>query len=418
MSVSEQYPALRPLDFQPITYQNQQMWLLRDPLRLSAEQLIFPAPMAQLLMFIDGTRTVEQIQADFSQYVGSTVERELVVDAIAKLDATYLLNNQRAREAETNLLTTFRQQTVRPPALADLSYPSNSAELSAQFARYAQRPVQHPFDKQPADAWQTWRGRGIISPHIDYQRGGGVYARVWERAHAAVAEADLVIIFGTDHNGGDNTVTLTKLPFATPYGVLPTDSAVVDALAEAIGPEAAYAEELHHRDEHSIELSAVWLHHVYAQLAIDPKPMVPILIGSFHRLVSNGDRPEANARISAVIETIHAATTGKKVLAVASVDMAHVGPAFGDTTPMDRLRRDALRDADFALLEAASHGDAAGWYDQISAVADRNRVCGFSPVYYLLRFLGPTNGHPIAYDQCGADAEEQSLVSIGGMLLD
>ena len=106
------------------------------------------------------------------------------------------------------------------------------------------------------------------------------------------------------------------------------------------------------------------------------------------------------------------------VVAVASVDLAHVGPEFGDNHVMDANRRDLLRSSDELLMETAVRGDADGWYRQIAAVGDRNRICGFSPVYYLLRYLGPTTGHQIAYDQCPADAEDHSLVSICGLLLD
>src|SRR5690606_22699686 len=173
-------------------------------------------------------------------------------------------------------------------------------------------------------------GRAIISPHIDYPRGGKVYSKVWQRAKTAVLEADLVIILGTDHNGGLGTFTLTRQPYATPYGVLPTDTDLVDELAAAIGEEAAFAEELHHRKEHSIELSAVWLHYLYQQAGIDPKPMVPILCGSFHHFVMNGAHPAQDDLLGTAVTTLQRATADKKVLIVASVDFAHVGPAFGD----------------------------------------------------------------------------------------
>ena len=44
--------------------------------------------------------------------------------------------------------------------------------------------------------------RGVVSPHIDYARGGPVYKAVWSAAEQAVQDADLAIIFGTDHSGG------------------------------------------------------------------------------------------------------------------------------------------------------------------------------------------------------------------------
>ncbi|MCA9928871.1 MAG: AmmeMemoRadiSam system protein B, partial [Anaerolineales bacterium] len=255
-------------------------------------------------------------------------------------------------------------------------------------------------------------------PHIDYQRGGPVYAKVWQRAKTAVLDADLILIFGTDHNGGPGTFTLTRLPYTTPYGELPTDVAIIDAIADAIGPEAAYAEELHHRQEHSVELSAVWLHHIYHEAGVVPKPMIPILVGSFHHFVSNGSHPAQDETLMTAIEVLKRETAAKKVLAVASVDFAHVGPNFGDNFPMDTQRRDALRQTDDLLVQSIIRGDATGFYDQIAAVENKNRICGFSPIYLMLRYLGTTEGVQVAYDQCSADEENASLVSIAGILLE
>ncbi|MCA9974203.1 MAG: AmmeMemoRadiSam system protein B, partial [Anaerolineales bacterium] len=270
-------PKLRPLDFQPVMHQGQQMWLLNDPLRLSDRQLIVPQVLGPLLMYCDGTRSEEEIYAAFCHYIGEEVPVEIVTDALAQLDAAYCFDNERSRQLKQARLDEYRAQPHRPPALADLSYPADAQALTRLFQDYGQG--------DNLNGWGPWQGRGIISPHIDYHRGGPVYAKVWRRAQTAVHDADLVLIFGTDHNGGLGTVTLTRQPYATPYGVLPTDPALVDALADAIGTDYAFAEELHHRQEHSIELSAVWLHHTYQQLGLAPKPMVPILCGSFHHFV-------------------------------------------------------------------------------------------------------------------------------------
>ncbi len=230
--------------------------------------------------------------------------------------------------------------------------------------------------------------------------------------------ADLVLIFGTDHNGSAGSVTLTPLPYATPYGVLPTDAAIIDHLAAALGPEAAYAEELNHRQEHSVELSAVWLHHVFHTAGVAPCPMVPILVGSFHHFVTSGSHPAQEERFNRFLDTLRRETAGRRVLVVGSVDLAHVGPAFGDAFGMDAGRRSRLRGEDEALMTAVTAGDAAGFYRRIAAVEDRNRICGFSPLYLMLSYLGPATGRRVAYEHCPADAADTSLVSICGLLLD
>ena len=403
-------PRLRPLDFQPVTYQGQQVWYLRDPQQLSQYQIFMPPALAQMLMYCDGMHTPQEIHSALCLQLGAELEFKVVEDALAQLDEACLLENERTQKRLDELKEEYRAQPHRPPALADLSYPGIPGRLAETLDNYS--------SGDDLSNWEPWHGRGIISPHIDYQRGGPVYAKVWQRAKTAVLDADLVLIFGTDHNGGPGTFTLTRQAYATPYGVLPTDTNLIDTLANAIGPDAAYAEELHHRKEHSIELSATWLHHIYHQAGVEPKPMIPILVGSFQHFVSNGGHPTTDDTLMTAINTLKQETKGKKVLAVASVDFAHVGPNFGDNFPMDQARRTSLRQTDDNLVQSIIRGDASGFYDQIAAVQNQNRICGFSPIYLMLQYLGTTEGVQIAYDQCSADEQDTSLVSIAGILLE
>ena len=94
--------------------------------------------------------------------------------------------------------------------------------------------------------------RGLVSPHIDYERGGPVYGAVWAPAKSAALAADLDIIFGTDHSGGHGKLTLTRQHYATPFGILPTATAIVEACAAAVS--APFEEELHHRIREKIPM--------------------------------------------------------------------------------------------------------------------------------------------------------------------
>lgn len=403
-------PRLRPLDFQPVQYEGQQMWYLRDPLQLTDAQIIVPPGLAQMLMFLDGTRTPLQIHEALCAELGMPLDFSIVKTALDTLDQACLLENGTFQQRLAEIRADYRALPYRLPALANLSYPSAPAALAAHLNAFS--------NGDNLQAWEPWRGRGLISPHIDYPRGGKVYAKVWQRAKTAVLDADLIIIFGTDHNGGPGTFTLTRQDYATPYGVLPTDTALVDKLADAIGPEKAYAEELHHVKEHSIELSAVWLHHIYREAGVEPRPMLPILVGSFHHFTRNGRHPADDETLMTALETLKQETADRRVLAVASVDFAHVGPAFGDDYLMDNARRAALRQTDDFLVQSIIRGDAGGFYDQIAAHQNSNRICGFSPIYLMLKYLGSTEGVQVAYDQCSADDADTSLVSIAGILLE
>jgi AmmeMemoRadiSam system protein B len=385
------------------------MWLLRDPLRLTDYQLIVPSAVAQLLLLLDGTRDVEAIRAAFSELVGEAVDPVVVTDTLSQLDKACLLENGRAHAAKAKLLETYRAEPYRRPALAGVSYPEDPADLKTLFQAYG--------ENGSSKVEPSWHGRAIVSPHIDYQRGGPVYAQVWQQAAPAIADVDLVLILGTDHNGGLGTITLTEQPYATPFGVLPADRDVVRHLAQTIGEDQAFALELNHREEHSVELSAVWLHYLYEQQGIEPAPMVPVLCGSFQHFVSNGHHPAADDTMNGFVSALREATAGRKVLTVASVDLAHVGPAFGDPFAIDRPRRQQLRHRDHSLIAAINAGDHRRFYREVAEIKDRNRICGFSSLYLMLRYLEDAQGTMVAYEQCPADQQDRSLVSICGLLL-
>ena len=407
-------PKIRPLDFQPITHQGEQVWLVRDPREITSTQLILPPVLAQMTVYCDGLHDIPSIYAALERDLGGQIPAGVLESALESLDEACMLENARFQQKRQQMIDDFRMAEFRPMTLAGLNYSADLDELKEQFAAYGS-------GTDPASTAQLddWSGRGIVSPHIDYQRGGAVYAQTWASSKQAVADADLVLMFATDHNGGLGSLTLTEKPYETPYGILPTDVDLVQKLAKSIGEQDAYRLELNHRKEHSVELSAVWLHHIAQQVRPDnPPPMVPLLIGSFHHFVMGNGHPSKDRNMMRFIEMLKETTAGRRVLCVASVDLSHVGPAFGDDYVMDQVKRDALKHSDQSLMEAIELGDGERFYTEIAAIQDRNKVCGFSPLYLMMKYMGDTKGTRIAYEHCSADALDESLVSICGMLLD
>ncbi len=411
------HPQLRSqLDVQPYTHQGEPMWLFVDPLQLSENQLLLPPALAQFAVYLNGQRTLAEANVLLAAQAGFALPDDVMAELLAALAESFLLENDHTAVAKRTRRDQFRAQPYRPPQIAGYGYPANPEHLRRKLDEYGQGD-----DPQNLAAFADWHGRALVSPHIDYQRGGAVYAQVWQRASTAVQTADLILIFATDHRGGLGTLTLTPLPYGTPYGVLPTDPALVEKLADSIGHEQAFALELNHEQEHSVELAAVWLHHVLGEQT--PPPVVPLLIGSFQHFVSNGGHPLRDEEMMGFIETLVEQTRGRKVLCVASVDLAHVGPAFEDDFVMDEARRAALVEMDERLITAVLNGDEEQFYNDIAAIQDANKVCGFSPLYLMLRYLRqrdgqPVRGHKIAYQQCPADPQNHSLVSVCGLLLD
>ncbi len=400
------------------------LWL-RDPLELTDRVALVPEVLLPLLAMLDGTHDVRALAASFGLRTGIPLSPGTVEAILRNLDEALLLEGARYERALARALATYRTLPHRPLALAGRSYPAEPEALTTlldAFATAWQQVVaaEGASAAAPAPLRPLQCVAGVLSPHIDYARGGLLYAGTWQAALAAVASAEVIVVFGTDHAGGPGRLTPTAQHYATPWGVLETDRAAVGAVAAALGDEA-YTEELHHRNEHSIELAVVWLHWALRRAGRDPAgaPLVPLLCGSFQSWIGTEDRPAG--REVAALEALARAIEGRRALVIAAADLAHVGPAFGDSAPLTDEDRQALATSDAGMLETIAVGDADGFLAYLRAEGDRRRVCGLPPIYWALRLLDRLGGRPAAgrlvgYDQCPADEQGGSIVSIAGVL--
>jgi len=398
------FPKLRAVDVRPVAQGGRISLLLRDPLQLADKTVVIPQHLAPLLALCDGTRDSSGIRAALGVRFGLRIGPGAVEQFLAAFDEALLLDNDRFAQARERALAEYRQAPFRPPILAGSSYPDDVDKLRRFLRGYLD--AVDDVSSGPGD------GRGLVSPHIDYARGGPVYAHVWKCALEMVKAAELVVLLGTDHFGEDGRLTLTRQHYGTPFGVLPTSLEVVDALAGALGVEIAFASELYHRGEHSIELAAVWLHYVREG---QPCELVPVLCGSFGRFVRGEADPEHDPAINALVDTLRQVAAGRRVVVVAAADLSHVGPVFG-SAPLNIVSRAQVQAADDELIERVCAGDARGFFAAIKREGDRRNVCGLPPIYLALRVLSPVQGERVAYDRCPADGNGTSLVSVCGIL--
>jgi AmmeMemoRadiSam system protein B len=399
---SNQFPKLRALDIRPIVHEGRPCFLLRDPMQLSDSMLTISQLLGPLLLLCDGTHDRDAIREKCAAYYGLPLDRNTVNVVLNTLDDALMFENERFFAARAAAVEAYRSAPFRVPFLAGQSYPADPDELRELLTEYLDE----------ADDVETHTGalRGMLSPHIDYERGGHVYAAVWKRAAQAARAADLAVLFGTDHYGDRGRLTLTCQNYATPWGVLPTPTSMVDEIVAALGSQVL-EHELRHCGEHSIELVATWLHFIRGG---EPVELLPILVGSFGDFTRRGNgTPDQDEEMNALLDVLKRTTQGKRVLVVASGDMAHVGPAF-DGQPLDQAGKRAIRASDDALLGCMESGDAQGFFKAIQRIGDENNICGLPPLYLALRLLGATTGERVAYDQCPADDHDTSIVSVGG----
>jgi MEMO1 family protein len=404
ITANHNFPKLRLIHPEPVSYQGQHYFVLRDPLRLKDNIMLLPDPLLPLLFLCDGMHDKETILHLFKTHFEIPIASDILDHFLSAFDEMYLLDNDRAERVQQQIVDEYRAAPFRKPVSAGHSYPDDPTELHHLLQNYLEEADTEP---DPAG------GVGLLSPHIDYPRGGHVYAQVWKRAAEMVKNADLFIVLGTDHHGGHNPITLTRQNYATPYGVLPTEQSVVDALVEVLGEENAFAGELYHRNEHSLELVLTWLHHLRGAQSV---PIVPILVGWLtHPNRSNGSSPINETLVDDLIHAVRQSTYGRNVCFIISGDLAHVGLAFGGD-PLNEADKSAIQTADEDIFRILSTGDSDRFISALLTDYEPNNVCGTFPTYLAMRMMGEVRGEVTGYAQCPADEAGTSIVSVGGVM--
>jgi AmmeMemoRadiSam system protein B len=381
---------------------------LRDPLQISPQILGVSPDVAFILQFFDGAHTLEEIRAKYRK----RFQRELPIDQLHQmvqtLDRSYFLENETFRNYFTTLADSFRRSEIREAFHAGISYPNDPVGLSQSLSGFfspprgpglpAAEPAQKSvIDTAPDTAQNTTIDRasksirGAIVPHIDLRIGGPTYAWAYKKLIEG-GRPDLVIILGTAHNGLKSLFSLTRKRFATPLGDLSVDAPFVDRLL-SLYPHDLFSDEFAHRTEHTIEFQAIFLRLLFGENL----PVVPILASFAHSMARQGEGAEIVRRFTDALRTA-VREDGRRICLIASADLAHVGPRYGDTERFSGEALDRIKQADREMLSFAGKVDAEGFLDYIAREEDRRRICGLPPIYTLLKVLDEGRGTLLAHD--------------------
>jgi AmmeMemoRadiSam system protein B len=353
---------------------------LRDPANISEAVLGLTADAVPILAAMDGTNTIFEIQVAETRRQGRIVARSEIEEIVRALDEGLFLLSPRFETVQEAIAGEFAQGASRPAFHAGRAYPADPDELRQWLDSF----FVHEDGPGAVDAASPQSVAGILAPHIDFRRGGPVYAWAY-RALAEAEPADLYIILGVPHHGIEGPAAATLKSFETPLGALEVDRDFVAALQRRSRSDLLQSE-LGHRTEHSIEFETVFLRHLFGDREIR---IVPILTSFVHESILQGtnprDNPDSERFIEALGETISAYPG--RVCVVGGVDLSHVGPQFGDPTPVTAPMLDWLASEDEMMLAAVEAGDADAFYETVAKDRDRRRVCGLTPIYTTLRVL-------------------------------
>jgi MEMO1 family protein len=386
-------PRLRAVEAFPVQMNGQEMICLQDPQNLAERPIFLNQAVVFLVSRMDGSHTLRDIQVDFFQATGEILPIENLENLVNQLDEQHYLDGPNFERFYQDLVRKFCDAPSRPARHAGSSYEAAGPSLAAQIRSYFAHPEGPGTEIAPED---TKHLRGMVSPHIDFTRGGPTYAH----AYAALAKhpgADTFIIFGTCHTWMPHRFSIGSKDYETPLGLAHVDQNFVSRLSGRLNNE--YSDEFSHRGEHSIEFQAVWLKYMLGEKR--NFKIIPILVGSFHDIFGEGrnagDNPEINRVVDAIQKTIDEAPG--RVCVVAGADLAHVGRRFGDPSgPTENYLRE-VELADRKFLDHVARGDAEAAFQSIAADNDKRRVCGYASIYMMLRCIERPEGKLLQYRQ-------------------
>ena len=393
--MSEELPTLRNrLEAIPIRRGRELYIALRDLEGLNPETLILSPQAYFLVTLMDGSNSVVDIQAAYMRRFGDILYREELAGLLQKLDTHFFLENENSRGRMRQLITEFHNQPTRPAYHAGVSYENDGDNLRVQLKSFFAPENGGPGDPSPIEPRRTIAG--LIAPHIDLRSGGPCFAY----AYQALVEANAVhtcVVLGTGHEPLPHYFALCRKDFETPLGSVAVDQEFIGELSKRCRLDL-FADEFAHRREHTIEFQALFL-----RLLLPEVQIVPILCSfGVEELEQRTD--DIQHAVQALKETIF--NYPHPVVLLSSVDLAHIGPRYGDSF---RPQAETVREhneADHRLLEIVSNGDAETFATTLIREGNRRRICGLPPLYTMLRTLGrKVEGELLRYDYTRVDNE-------------
>ncbi len=369
---------------------------LRDPLELSPSHLLIPVDLFFLLQFFDGDHSTQKLCAEYQREFGNELSRSRLIKMLKKLDQAFLLQTARAHKRQQEIENEFRNTPVRQPAFAGNSYPGDAASLRKTMTSYVQ---QAKLDSATVKRYQHQQINGVLLPHIDPRLAGASYSA----AHSVLQQAapvDVFIILGISHQAMSMPFALTLKDFSTPLGMVSTNESFVTQLAQHCEYDF-FQDEFAHRKEHSIEFQVVFLRHFQQR----PFTIVPVLC-SFSHVMNEQEQHQLEDFVNALKTTI--VHYSGRVCTLASVDLAHIGPQYGDAPP-DSFVLAQVEQFDRKALRAIAEQDVAAFDALFLRTDNRYNVCGYPAIRTLLQTIQFSQADLLSYENAIMDQQRSTV---------
>ncbi|SPJ16365.1 conserved hypothetical protein [Syntrophobacter sp. SbD2] len=353
---------------------------------------------------MNGSKSLRDLQADFMRQTGQLLYMEDLENLVQTLDEHLFLDTDRFRNLAAKEISEFLGSPVRKMRHAGVSYPASPEELREKLHSFFRPEIGGPCFPDAAVA-RAGKIVGLVAPHIDLNAGGACFAHAYKSAAEALAPRTWIVL-GTGHDFVENCFALTVKDFETPLGEVQCDTGICNELLRRT-PFDIRASEYNHRTEHTIEFQAVFLSYLQPQARI-----VPILCSFGHEnWTSCKDIVDDFARNLAELVFAENSSVG----IIASVDLAHIGPRYGDRRKPHKAAIDENLSSDAYLLKLLEHCRADDFINQINRDENSRKICGVAPLYTMAKALeGRVHGTTLRQSHAIVD-EQGSFVTFASM---
>lgn len=394
---------------------NGRQFLLYDRSGLSEAQLAVSAAVMLIINKFDGRTSPLTIRELLEEELsGASILPEIseIEEIVIKLDDALFLQNAHFQEYYQQLVAEFTQASVRNMICAGSVYPADPTELTVTLNRIIANTGN---DEEEGRATNVRRPapRGAIAPHMDYSRAAESYGRIYRelsRYHAPEA----VVIIGTAHQPIRNRFAFCNKDFAVPGGIVLHHHELTDYLIQICKPTADFSDDFFaHRFEHSIELQAIWLRHIWG----DQVRIIPILAGPLGEFIRQPEAIKHDAQLNALTQALHGLVARRRVMLLASADLAHIGPRFGDARRVEPNFLVEAENADRSYLTTVKTGSAQAGLENLRQHHDRYHLCGTGCIYALKAALTDVPGRLLGYQQA-VTAELDQAVTCASLIFE
>ncbi len=388
-------PLRRNLDAMPSPDPEQPGLLLRDTFGYSERVLVIPPQLVKGLQFFDGASTENDLREWLVRVTNSFDVGPQLQNLVSALSESGFLENEIYFQMRDAAHQAFADLPVRPAAFAGGAYP----ECPEDCRRF----LDQFLEDLPELTEPTGKLVGIAAPHVSYEGGWECYRDAFSSLRQMGPDRTYIIL-ATSHYGEPEKFGVTRKPYQTPLGDTTPANELLDEL-NALAPDALIEEDYCHVMEHSAEFHVLWLQHLFGGNV----KVLPILVGSCF-----ADSPEANPQLKALYDGLAALAQkyGDKLGWVLSVDMAHMGPRYGDEVEYQEGNA-GIEELDQLRVNALAEGDIAKFWTNVRTNDDPWKWCGSAPLYTFFRAVPGVKAEMLRYGHWNID--EASVVSFAGM---